>query len=124
MRVGPEATEAALLDLSGVDYVVFYGHGDAVSLGAQPSRHTIPGGPNFLDVTTVRVLAGRPTYAVACEALRVLGTVYGALFPTGAFIGYDGPFTFNVSSQVEFEAVVASGAVLLLDGASRGEMVS
>jgi hypothetical protein len=115
-----EATSENLLKaVPSVDLFVFFGHGDTDRLVGQPSSGLQGDGPTLVDISTIRVLEGKPVYAIACNALLELGKQYANEFPSGCFVGYQDEFCLPPISHAHFGMVVNRGALMMattLDG--------
>ncbi len=89
--IGEDATKDVFESfLSKLNYklIIMNGHGNAKEILGQDKKCIIAEGVNE------HLLAGRITYARACEAGASLGKSVVALDKEGCFIGYDLPFQF------------------------------
>jgi hypothetical protein len=105
-----------------VEYVVFYGHGQAdewIALPPGSSGATTP----LLNTGNIKVLSGRRVYASCCHSLAKLGRDYGAAFPNGEYVGYDKQFAFETANHKFFRDVVNGSVVNFVKGAPRQDVV-
>ena len=78
------------------NFVVLNGHGNAVEILGQDKKPLIAEGVNE------ELLAGKITYARACESGASLGKSVVSLNKEGCFIGYELPFQFYGNNQSLF----------------------
>jgi hypothetical protein len=106
-----------------VEYVVFYGHGQADEWIALP-----PGSSGattaLVNTGNVQILSGRRVYAGCCHSLAKLGKDYGLVFPSGEYVGYDKQFAFESANHKFFRDVVNGSVVAFVKGASRQVVVA
>jgi hypothetical protein len=116
--VGAEVTRENLAhNISSADCILFYGHGEQDKLCAQPTGYLWKKEfPTLVDARDTSYFGNHPVYAVACEALSVLGKHYGTASPPGSFVGYRMPFMVNPANTFPFQVIVNDSAVEFVAG--------
>jgi hypothetical protein len=112
--------------VSRADFVIFYGHGsnDAwIALPEFQSASTSVAAAPLVDSNTVKALDGRGVYAGCCWSLNGLGQSYGAMFPSGAYIGYSHEFGFEEANEGYFKDVVNQSIVSFITGDPSSKVV-
>jgi hypothetical protein len=92
-----------------VDFVVFYGHGEAdhwISIPAGSAANSIA----LIDANTVSVFNGKKVYAACCKSLSQLGAAFAGAYknnnPAPDFVGYSTDFNFHIPNEDEFRRIV------------------
>ena len=108
--------------ISYVDYVVFYGHGEAdewTALSASGGGSSVP----LINVSSVSLLQGRKVYAGCCSSADQLGVAYAQQFNSGEYIGYYKQFSFELVNQNYFRDVVNQSVIAFVRGDSASTVV-